>query len=89
MKKSKPEIITFKADEKLSQALSAVGNRSEFIRNALFAALDNVCPLCSGTGVLNQDRKRHWDEFSRDHALSRCDDCQELRLVCQKGQAGS
>ena len=47
----KLQIITFKAEDALVEAMDDIPNRSEFIRSAILAALDGVCPLCHGTGV--------------------------------------
>ena len=55
MKKSKQEVITFKADESLLAALKGMPNRSEFIRNAILSSLDKICPMCKGTGSLPSD----------------------------------
>lgn len=78
----KPEIITFKADASLLAALRGVHNRSDFIRSALLAALQNVCPLCKGVGLLTPDQRRHWDAFAASHSISECDDCHAFHLVC-------
>ena len=80
--KGKSEIITFKADPALSQAMAGVPNRSEFIREAILAALQNSCPLCSGTGVLTLEQKRHWETFSQRHAVVECSDCHATHLTC-------
>lgn len=80
----KHEIITFKADEALRDALKGMPNRSEFIRDAILAALDSACPLCKGTGVLSPRQMDHWKEFTSDHVLAECGDCHELRLVCTR-----
>jgi hypothetical protein len=77
------QIITFKADEALVQAMGDINNRSAFIRAAILAALDGTCPLCQGTGVMNPRQREHWEEFSRTHQLERCGDCDENRLVCR------
>lgn len=82
MKKPKSEIITFKVDQALVQAMRQIPNRSEFIRAAILAAMDSVCPLCNGTGILTPKQKEHWREFSRDHRLQECDHCHEVRIVC-------
>ena len=79
------QIITFKADEALVRAMEGVANRSEFIRSAILAALDNICPLCCGTGVLNPKQREHWQDFAHDHSVETCDDCQESRIVCKVG----
>jgi hypothetical protein len=84
MPRAKPEIITFKVDPSLAQTLRAISNRSEFIRAALLAALENVCPLCQGSGLLSADQRKHWEIFSQDHALQECDSCQEVHLVCAR-----
>ena len=78
----KQEIITFKVDESLSEVLRGIPNRSEFIRTAILAALDSLCPLCRGTGILTPEQRRHWDGFAEDHAVARCADCQAFHLVC-------
>jgi len=79
---TKPSIITFKADTSLLQALQGVENRSEFIRSALLAALENICPLCKGRGSLTPNQKSHWGSFASNHGLEECDDCHEFHLVC-------
>lgn len=78
----KHEIITFKVDESLLDAMRGIPNRSEFIRSAILAALDSACPLCRGTGILTPDQRRHWNEFASDHTLRHCDECDAMHLVC-------
>ena len=89
--KTKTDVITFKVDAALREALKGISNRSDFIRRALVAALDNTCPLCCGTGVLSVDQQRHWESFAKSHSVEQCDDCHEIHLVCQlpKGRKGS
>ncbi|MFH1035662.1 MAG: ribbon-helix-helix domain-containing protein [Pseudomonadota bacterium] len=82
MAAAKPEVISFKADEALLAAMKGIPNRSEFIRNAILAALDGVCPLCQGTGILSPQQKNHWQSFARHHQVQRCHSCQALHLVC-------
>jgi hypothetical protein len=81
--KKKQEIITFKVDEDLLEAIKGIPNRSEFIRESLISALGALCPLCKGSGMLNQNQKRHWDEFAINHSVRRCKDCDESVLVCR------
>jgi hypothetical protein len=76
------QIVTFKADPALVDAMKGIRNRSEFIRAAILSALDSACPLCAGTGVLTANQMRHWNEFTESHALEMCDDCNEVRMVC-------
>ena len=87
MKKIKDEIVTFKVDGALLEMLETLPNRSEFIRKALLSALENVCPLCQGSGTLSPNQKKHWMMFIEDHSLRQCNDCQEVYLVCEKGEA--
>jgi len=78
----KQEIVTFKAERSLLEAMKGIPNRSEFIRSALLAALDSACPLCRGTGIMTPNQKRHWDSFSDHHDVEECDECHEVHLVC-------
>ncbi len=87
--KQKDNVITFKADTSLWEALRSMSNRSEFIRAAILSALENHCPLCRGTGVLTPNQKRHWDAFARVHPLRECEDCHEVHLVCTQDEGAS
>jgi hypothetical protein len=82
MPRSKTEVVSFKADATLLDAMRGVANRSEFIRTAILAALDSTCPLCSGTGALTPNQMRHWNDLATDHSVEECEDCREVRLVC-------
>jgi hypothetical protein len=82
MKGSKNDIITFKVDETLRSAMRGIPNRSEFIRAAILAALDSVCPLCDGTGILTPNQRDHWNTFAGTHQLEECGHCHERTLVC-------
>ena len=79
----KEEIITFKVDESLAHKLAGISNRSDFIRRAILSALDNVCPLCRGTGVLTPEQQTHWQEFARDHKIEECTTCHAYYLTCE------
>jgi len=81
--KKKQSIITFKVDHELHEAIKDIPNRSEFIRSAILGALGSVCPLCKGSGMLTKNQKRHWDDFSADHPVKLCDECNEDILVCE------
>lgn len=83
MSKKKQEIITFKVDASLSKAMRAVPNRSEFIRAAILSAMDSMCPLCSGTGILTPDQRKHWRNFAAHHAVEKCAECEAVYLVCE------
>ena len=79
----KAEVITFKADPCLVAAMRGIHNRSEFIRAAILSALENVCPLCRGTGNLTPRQIEHWDKFAANHSIAECHDCHELHLLCE------
>ncbi len=80
--RQKSKIVTFKADKTLLEAMQGIPNRSEFIRDAVSTALESVCPLCDGTGILSPGQKKHWQEFSITHAIAECEECHEQYLVC-------
>ena len=82
----KQEIITFKVEEALSDMMRGIPNRSEFIRAAILSALDSVCPLCKGTGILTPCQHDHWASFSANHRIEECDDCDTGHLVCGAGK---
>ncbi|MGB5735729.1 MAG: hypothetical protein WBM40_14945 [Thiohalocapsa sp.] len=82
----KQDIITFKVDGDLREALERLPNRSEFIRAALRAALKETCPLCCGTGALTTEERKHWDAFIEHHTMRTCDDCHAVHLVCLEGE---
>jgi hypothetical protein len=79
----KDQIVTFKADEDLFNLLNKIPNKSEFIRNSILKALDNLCPLCNGTGILNNCQKNHWIEFKKHHGLAECNECKSVYLTCE------
>jgi hypothetical protein len=82
-KPRKDEIVTFKVDAELADALRAVENRSAFIREALRNAIAGSCPLCQGSGTMTLAQRRHWEAFVEDHEVRRCADCHEAHLVCR------
>ncbi|HBC87271.1 MAG TPA: hypothetical protein DCZ94_09975 [Lentisphaeria bacterium] len=76
-------VMTFKVDGPLLSALNSVPNRSEFIRSAILSALDNICPLCGGTGIFTPDQRKHWESFNKNHAIRHCGDCDAIHIVCK------
>ena len=84
MSKEKLDIITFKVPESLREAMKGIPNRSEFIRTAVVAALDSLCPLCKGTGVIMPNQRHHWDMFASDHHLEECETCNAVHVVCDR-----
>ena len=84
MTRRKEAVVTFKADAGLLAAMKGVANRSQFIRDAVLAALESVCPLCSGTGIMTPRQRKHWETFAEGHSVRECEDCHELHLVCAR-----
>ncbi len=82
MTRKKDDVISFKADETLAHILQHLPNRSEFIRSAILRALDATCPLCQGSGVLSKNQQKHWLDLARSHFLHRCEQCDEVIIVC-------
>ena len=82
----KEQVISFKADASLIEAMKGVENRSDFIRSAILTALDNRCPLCMGSGIISPNQKKHWLQFCESHSVVECDDCHELHLVCSNSK---
>ena len=82
MGKAKSDVITFKVDEALKQAMKGVPNRSEFIRRSVLAALESACPVCNGTGILSLNQKDHWERFAHTHSVEECRHCHETHIVC-------
>ena len=80
--KRKEDVISFKVDASLREAMEGISNRSEFIRNAILTALENACPLCHGTGILNPHQKEHMESFLAHHTLEKCQNCHEVILKC-------
>ncbi len=78
----KQEVVSFKVDEALMEIIKNIPNRSEFIRHAILGALDNICPLCQGTGIFSTHQKKHWETFLEHHKIERCDDCNEIVINC-------
>ena len=80
----KPVLVALKIDAETAAALDGISNKSAFIREALRARLDDVCPLCTGTGrrpgtTPVAPGRRHL------HALpsARCGDCGRESAVIQ------
>lgn len=84
---SKQEVISFKVDDSLAEAMRGVPNRSDFIRGAILAALDSVCPVCMGTGILSTLQKDHWKAFAASHPMMDCPDCEGRHMTCDNTSA--
>jgi len=86
-RRKKQEIVTFKVDRTLLEAMRGIPNRSEFLRTAVLAAMGSLCPLCKGTGILTPDQRKHWAQFAENHTVEECEDCHAVHLVCVAAEA--
>ncbi len=82
----KSSVITFKADGAMIEALEKVPNKSEFIRAAVAAALQESCPFCGGTGTLSPHQRKHWAVFLKEHTLEHCKECNGVKISCHHGE---
>ncbi len=80
------EVVTFKAEAPLVEALEGIPNRSEFIRAAIVSALDGACPLCGGSGTLSLHQREHWRAFMKTHSLKRCKECRGVTIHEAEGE---
>jgi len=88
MSNTKQQVLTIRADNDLLEAMKGIDNRSEFVRNAILAALDNTCPFCCGSGILTPNQKKHWQDLLADHYFKDCWICHEPRLMCSRRNQG-
>ena len=79
----KEQVITFKVDKELQEALNLIPNKSEFIRNSILESLGNKCPICGGSGILSESQKNHLDEFLEHHSIEKCSRCDEVHIRCE------
>ena len=86
MNNQKQEIITFKVDKKFADIIKQLPNRSDFIRKAIMAAMENTCPFCRGTGIITAQQKPHWEEFLKHHTVKKCDECEAVLLKCKNAE---
>jgi len=75
-KAAKSALVALKIDAETAALLDSLPNKSEFIRAALRARLEETCPLCGGTGVrprshVERPGGRHLHALPR----ARCGDC--------------
>ena len=73
---AKSELVAVKIDAETAALLDALPNKSEFVRSAIRARLEETCPLCVGTGVrpkahVERPGGRHLHVLPR----ARCGDC--------------
>ncbi len=71
----KDQIIAFKADAQLADLLSSVKNKSDVIRDAVYAYLGHLCPLCEGKGTIPANRGHEIQMLLQQLEYASCSGC--------------
>ncbi len=71
----KDQLLAFKVDAKLAELLSGVKNRSELIRDAVYAYLGHLCPLCEGKGTIPANRSHEIELLLAQLEFATCSGC--------------
>lgn len=83
----KDQVVAFKADAQLSALLSGVRNKSELIRDAVYAFLGHLCPLCSGKGTIDANRGHEIELLLQQLEFASCSGCHTPLPVLPKLRA--
>jgi len=78
----KDVVLSVKIDQTLYEKLKDLPDRSKFVRSAIESALEDICPLCNGTGIMNDAQKKHWEDFTKTHSVERCPECGSIYIKC-------
>ncbi len=71
----KDQILAFKVDAALAGLLSSVNNKSELIRDAVYAYLGHLCPLCQGKGTIPANRSHEIELLLKQLEFAACSGC--------------
>ncbi len=83
-------VVTFKVEAEVAEFLTAMPNKSEFIRKALLSALLEPCPICNGKGSIPRSLRRDLDAIFEKQPLVPCSHCgYEFPLHAEKARKGS
>ena len=55
MPSTKTKVICYRADEEQADFLNRLPNKTEYIRQAIAAAIKQPCPLCQGLGAVSHE----------------------------------
>ena len=80
----KDQVIAFKADAQLAELLSGVKNKSELIRDAVYAFLGHLCPLCEGKGTIPHNRSHEIELLLSQLEFATCSGCHTALPVMPK-----
>ena len=71
----KNQLLAFKVDATLAELLSSVKNKSELIRDAVYAYLGHLCPLCEGKGTIPANRGHEIELLLAQLEFATCSGC--------------
>jgi hypothetical protein len=74
-KRQRRRLVGIKVEAELADLLNQLPNKSAFIRRAILAKFDALCPLCSGTGVVSKGLYGHFAPLLAAHHCRPCDGC--------------
>ena len=80
----KDQVIAFKADAALADLLGSVKNKSELIRDAVYAYLGHLCPLCEGKGTIPHNRSHEIALLLNQLEFAACAGCHTTLPVMPK-----
>ena len=75
MKAPKDQVMAFKVDAQLASLLASVKNKSELIRDAVYAYLGHLCPLCEGKGTIPANRSHEIELLLKQLEFAACSGC--------------
>ncbi len=77
----KDQVMAFKVDAKLAELLASVKNKSELIRDAVYAYLGHLCPLCEGKGTIPANRSHEIELLLKQLEFATCTGCHTVLPV--------
>ena len=83
----KDQVMAFKADAQLAALLSGVKNKSDLIRDAVYAFLGHLCPLCNGKGTIDANRGHEIELLLKQLEFASCSGCHTPLPVIPKLRA--
>ncbi len=82
----KDRILAFKVDAALAGLLASVNNKSELIRDAVYAYLGHLCPLCEGRGTIPANRGHEMALLLKQLQFAACSGCHSTLPVMPRLQ---